>query len=83
MRLEPVDQRSARLNDVDPRASLAEVLCRIASAAASRVDDLLRLQLDPVRSVKRNLAIASSMQRALSRIGASMLKSREACGGTP
>ena len=32
---------TAKLNDVDPRAWLADVLARIANHPASRLDDLL------------------------------------------
>jgi transposase len=32
---------TARLNDVDPQAWLADVLSRIAASPASRLDDLL------------------------------------------
>lgn len=32
---------TARLNDVDPRAWLADILCRIGDHPASRLQDLL------------------------------------------
>jgi transposase len=42
--------QTARLNDVDPQAWLADVLARIADHAASRLDDLLPWNWQPSRA---------------------------------
>jgi hypothetical protein len=41
---------SAKMNDIDPQAWLADVLARIASHPASRLDDLLPWKWRPHRA---------------------------------
>jgi transposase len=44
--------QTAKLNDVDPQAWLADVLARIADQATSKLDELLPRKLDAGRGVK-------------------------------
>ena len=44
---------TAKLNDIDPRAWLADVLARIADHPASRLDELLPWRWKPLGQIQR------------------------------
>ncbi|WP_375293254.1 transposase domain-containing protein [Bradyrhizobium sp. sGM-13] len=46
---------TARLNDVDPQAWLADVLARIADLPASRLHELLPWEWKRLRAVEKHL----------------------------
>jgi hypothetical protein len=47
---------TAKMNDVDPQAWLADVLTRIAEHPAHRLDELLPLDWQPLRESARHAA---------------------------
>jgi len=47
---------TAKLNDVDPQAWLADVLGRIATHPASRIDELLRWNWQASRALRSEAA---------------------------
>lgn len=56
---------TAKLNDVDPRAWLADVLARIGEHPASRLDQLLRILTDASLAFRRKAAGDSDASQPL------------------